>query len=63
MTNLPTDEIQAAPKTPQEFVEAFEKLSKSFGYTIQPQLGFKQQIDGTFTIAVNLTIVPRKDTP
>jgi len=46
--------------TPEEFAQALNELFSQYGYTIQPKLNFKQQIDGTFTIAVELMIVPKQ---
>ena len=42
--------------TAEEFAEAYTKLCKEFGFVIQPELGYKQQIDGTFTIGVQLKV-------
>jgi hypothetical protein len=44
--------------TAEEFVKAFTKLCQEYGFDVRPELGWKQQIDGTFTIAVQLRIIP-----
>jgi len=46
--------------TPEEFTAALNELFLQYGYIIQPKLNFKQQIDGTFTLAVELVVVPTK---
>jgi hypothetical protein len=46
------------PHTTQNFLVVFNKLCQEYGITIQPELGFKQQIDGTFTITVRLKVIP-----
>lgn len=43
--------------TPEEFVNAYKKLCFDYGFEIKPELIFKQQIDGTFTIGFRLSIV------
>ena len=42
--------------TEQEFAQRYAELCRELGFQIQPQIGFKQQIDGTFTIGVQLRI-------
>lgn len=42
--------------TAEQFAAALDKLCREYGYTVQPTAGFKQQIDGTFTISVQLQV-------
>jgi hypothetical protein len=53
-------EAPAPKRTPQEFAEAIGRLCQEYGYDMVPQLTWKQQIDGTFTIGVQLAVVERK---
>ena len=46
--------------TPEEFAQALNELFLQYGYVVQPKLSLKQQIDGTFTVAVELVIVPKQ---
>lgn len=43
--------------TPEEFIEAYKKLCLEYGYELKPEIGSKQQIDGTFTLAVRFAII------
>ena len=51
-------EPQSGQRTQEEFIAAYGQLCQAFGFVIQPQLGFKQQIDGSFTIAIQMNVVP-----
>ncbi len=42
--------------TPEEFAIAYKELILKYGYEIKPQIVGKQQIDGTYTLEVRLTI-------
>lgn len=43
--------------TPEEFIEAYKKLCLEYGYQLKPEIGSKEQIDGTFTLAVRFNVV------
>jgi hypothetical protein len=43
--------------TPEEYIEAYKKLCLEYGYELKPEIGSKQQIDGTFTLAVRFAII------
>lgn len=47
--------------TIEQFSEAYFKLCREYGWAIRPELSWKPQIDGTFTVAVSLTVVPIKE--
>ena len=47
--------------TMEQFSEAYFKLCREYGWAIRPELSWKPQIDGTFTVAVSLTVVPIKE--
>ena len=44
--------------TAEEFAKALTKLCQEYGFDVRPELAWRQQIDGTFTIAVQLRIIP-----
>lgn len=43
--------------TLEEFIEAYKKLCLEYGYQLKPEIGSKEQIDGTFTLAVRFNVV------
>lgn len=43
--------------TPEEFIGAYKKLCLEYGYQLKPEIGSKEQIDGTFTLAVRFNVV------
>ena len=42
--------------TAEEFADAYTKLCQEYGFAVRPELSWRQQIDGTFTIAVQLQV-------
>jgi hypothetical protein len=42
---------------PEEFIKAYKALCLKYGMELKPEIGSKQQIDGTFTLAVRFNIV------
>ncbi len=42
--------------TEAEFVRVYTQLCKEYGFTIRPEMSWKKQIDGAFTIAVQLRV-------
>lgn len=42
--------------TDKEFADAYTKLCQEYGFAIRPDLGYKQQLDGTFTISLRLVV-------
>jgi hypothetical protein len=57
-----SDEDGVAQKklTPDEFVKKYMALCAECGYKLQPVPGFRPQIDGTFTVSVQLQVVEIK---
>ena len=53
MTDKPKQE---KPKTPEEFVEAYNKLCKEYGFNIVTNPAFKARDDGTWSIVLQNAI-------
>lgn len=44
--------------TMEEFAVAFSELCNKYKFTFQPEMGLKQQEDGTYTISIRLKVIP-----
>lgn len=45
-------------KNREEFAKAFDEICQKYKLALQPEIGFKQQEDGTYSIAVRLRVIP-----
>lgn len=54
---------EKATHTPQEFADAYNKLTEEYGYAVQAVPVWRLRDDGTYSLTIRLDVAPLNDNP